>query len=92
MKPYDQLTAEERKSEYEISMSEYERLKARKLSLNMARGKPGREQLDLVSDILTVLSDPNDCVDAGIDVRNYGELSGLPSAKRLFAELLGTKP
>lgn len=92
MKPYDQLTAEERKSEYEILMSEYERLKARKLSLNMARGKPGREQLDLVSDILTVLSDPNDCVDAGIDVRNYGELSGLPSAKRLFAELLGTKP
>lgn len=92
MKPYDQLTAEERKSEYETLMSEYERLKARKLSLNMARGKPGREQLDLVSDILTVLSDPNDCVDAGIDVRNYGELSGLPSAKRLFAELLGTKP
>lgn len=92
MKPYDQLSAEERKSEYEILMSEYERLKARKLSLNMARGKPGREQLDLVSDILTVLSDPNDCVDAGIDVRNYGELSGLPSAKRLFAELLGTKP
>lgn len=92
MKPYDQLTAEERKSEYEALMSEYERLKARKLSLNMARGKPGREQLDLVSDILTVLSDPNDCVDAGIDVRNYGELSGLPSAKRLFAELLGTKP
>ncbi len=92
MKPYDQLTAEERKSEYETLMSEYERLKARKLSLNMARGKPGREQLDLVSDILTVLSDPNDCVDAGIDVRNYGELSGLSSAKRLFAELLGTKP
>lgn len=92
MKPYDQLTAEERKSEYEILMSEYERLKARKLSLNMARGNPGREQLDLVSDILTVLSDPYDCVDAGIDVRNYGELSGLPSAKRLFAELLGTKP
>lgn len=92
MKPYDQLTAEERKSEYETLMSEYERLKARKLSLNMARGKPGREQLDLVSDILTVLSDPNDCVDAGIDVRNYGELSGLPSAKRLFAELLGSKP
>ena len=92
MKPYDQLSAEERKSEYEILMSEYERLKARKLSLNMARGKPGREQLDLVSDILTVLSDPNDCVDAGIDVRNYGELSGLPSAKCLFAELLGTKP
>ena len=92
MKPYDQLTAEERTSEYETSMSEYERLKARKLSLNTARGKPGREQLDLVSDILTVLSDPNDCVDAGIDVRNYGELSGLPSAKRLFAELLGTKP
>lgn len=92
MKPYQTMSAAERKSEYDALMSEYERFKGLHLSLNMARGKPGKEQLDLVSDILTVLSDSDDCVDEGLDVRNYGNLSGLPSAKRLFADLLGTQP
>ena len=92
MKPYQLLSNAERKSEYDALMSEYDRFKALNLSLNMARGKPGREQLDLVSDILTVLDKTDDCTDEGIDVRNYGNLTGIPSAKRLFAALLGTKP
>ena len=92
MKPYQLLSNAERKSEYDALMSEYDRFKALNLSLNMARGKPGREQLDLVSDILTVLDKADDCTDEGIDVRNYGNLTGIPSAKRLFAALLGTKP
>ncbi len=58
----------------------------------MARGKPGREQLDLVSDILTVLTDPADCICGGIDARNYGELCGLPEARALYAEILGCRP
>ena len=62
------------------------------LKLNMARGRPGKEQLDLVSDILSVMTDPADCVDGDVNVRNYGQLSGLPSAKALFAEILGCKP
>ncbi len=92
MKPYHQLTKAERKSEYDALMSEYERFVSSHFSLNMARGKPGKEQLDLVSDILTVLKTPDDCMDGGTDVRNYGSLTGIPSAKKLFAELLGTKP
>ena len=92
MKPYQIMTKEERKNEYDALMNEYERFKALQLSLNMARGKPGREQLDLVSDILTVLDKAEDCADEGIDVRNYGNLTGIPSAKKLFAALLGTKP
>ena len=92
MKSYPTMTPAERKSEYDALLSEYERFKELHLSLNMARGKPGKEQLDLVSDILTVLSDSDDCIDEGLDVRNYGNLSGLPSAKRLFAGLLGTQP
>lgn len=92
MKSYPTMTPAERKSEYDALLSEYERFKELHLSLNMARGKPGKEQLDLVSDILTVLSDSDDCIDEGLDVRNYGNLSGLPSAKRLFADLLGTQP
>ena len=92
MKPYSQLTAAERESELSALRERYRDFRARGLSLNMARGKPGKAQLDLVSDMLTVLTDPADCMDGGVDVRNYGELTGIPSAKRLFADLLGTAP
>ena len=92
MKPYAQLTAAEREQELSALCERYQNFQARGLSLNMARGKPGKAQLDLVSDMLTVLTDPADCMDGGIDVRNYGELTGIPSAKRLFADLLGTAP
>ena len=92
MSTYAARTIDELKNEYAAVKGHYEDLKARALSLNMARGKPGKAQLDLVSDILTVLTDPAQCVSDGIEARNYGELTGLPAAKRLFAELLGCKP
>ena len=92
MKPYAQLTAAEREQELSALRERYQNFQARGLSLNMARGKPGKAQLDLVSDMLTVLTDPADCMDGTVDVRNYGELTGIPSAKRLFADLLGTDP
>ena len=92
MTAYSKMTAEERKAEYAKVSREYEDLKARGLKLNMARGKPGKAQLDLVSDIFSLMQKPEDYVSDGIDVRNYGELCGLPAAKRLFAEILGCKP
>ena len=92
MSTYAAKTKEELKQEYAVVKGHFEDLKAKALSLNMARGKPGKAQLDLVSDILTVLTDPAQCVSDGIEARNYGELSGLPAAKRLFAEILGCKP
>ena len=92
MTAYSKMTAEERKAEYAKVSREYEDLKARGLNLNMARGKPGKAQLDLVSDMFALMQKPEDYVSDGIDVRNYGELSGLPAAKRLFAEILGCKP
>ena len=92
MKPYAQLTAAEREQELSALCERYQNFQARGLSLNMARGKPGKAQLDLVSDMLTVLTGPADCMDGNVDVRNYGELTGIPSAKRLFADLLGTAP
>ena len=92
MNAYATRTAAQLQTEYEQVKAHFEDLKARGLKLNMARGKPGKEQLDLVSDILTVLQTPEDCVSDGIDVRNYGELTGIPAAKKLFAELLGCKP
>jgi len=77
---------------YEEVKKEYDAWKAQNLTLNMARGKPGTAQLDLSSEMLTILSNPADCKDEGVEARNYGELTGLASAKRLFAEILGCRP
>ena len=81
MTAYPQMTAEERKAEYARLQKEFDALKAQGLSLNMARGKPGKAQLDLVSDIFELMQKPEDYVSDGIDVRNYGEMSGIPAAK-----------
>lgn len=92
MKRYTEMTPAELQAEYTAVSAAYADLKKQNLSLNIARGKPGKEQLDMVSDILDTLpSDANfDC--DGIDVRNYGTLDGLPSVKKLFADILGTQP
>ncbi len=92
MKPFENLTLPEKEALRKSLQEQFDRVCERKLKLNMARGKPGKEQLDLVSGILTVLTDPADCECDGLDVRNYGNLSGLPAAKALFAELLGCNP
>ena len=92
MTAYPKMAGEERRAEYARLQREFEELKARGLQLNMARGKPGKAQLDLVSDIFDLMKQPEDYVSDGVDVRNYGELSGLPAAKRLFAEILGCRP
>lgn len=77
--------------EYILVKQKYEACKLKKLQLNMARGKPSKMQLDKVSDILTVLQSPEDCYDDGLDSRNYGELAGLPCARRYWAEILGCR-
>ena len=89
---YRDWTREALVAEKTAVAAHFDALKAQALKLNMARGKPGKEQLDLVSDILTVLKTPEDCISDGIDARNYGELTGLPSAKALWADILGCKP
>ena len=74
---------------YKESLAAFEGWKVKNLKLNMARGKPSSAQLDLISDILTVLADPKDCKVDGMDARNYGELGGLPCAKAYWADVLG---
>lgn len=78
--------------EYRQVTAQYEELKEQKLHLDMSRGKPGKEQLDLVSDLLQYPASAEACTIDGVDARNYGTLSGLPAARRLFADLLGTRP
>ena len=92
MTAYTKMTPAEREAEYARLQEEFETLKARGLKLNIARGKPGRQQLDMVSDIFQLMQRPEDYVSDGIDVRNYGELRGLPAAQRLFADILGCRP
>ena len=87
-KEYRSLTRPELEAELAAVRAEYDALKAKGLHLNMARGKPGKAQLDMVNGIFDVFRSPEDFVSDGIDCRNYGELPGLPAARRLFAELL----
>ena len=86
--PYSCRTAEQLQEEYAQLQVRFENCCRQKLNLNMARGKPERQQLDQVSDLLTVLTCADDCIDEGLDARNYGELAGLPCARRYWAELL----
>lgn len=72
--------------------AEYDHCRTLGLKLNMARGKPSTAQLDMVSDLLTVLDAPEDCWDDGLDARNYGELLGMPCAREFFADVLDCKP
>ena len=89
---YQNLTPAKLREEYTAVKAQFDALKAKELKLNMARGKPGREQLDLVSGILSILKTPEDCISGGVDARNYGELSGLKEAKEYWADVLGCKP
>lgn len=92
MAPYSCMTTEALEQEYETVLKQYNAVQAQGLKLNMARGKPAKAQLDMVSDILTILQTPEDCFDGDIDSRNYGELAGLPSARAYWADVLGCSP
>ena len=81
------------KSELEAFRNEQQQklddYKAKGLSLNMARGKPSSQQLDLTQGLLTAVTTNEECYsDDGTDCRNYGGVDGLPQAKELFAPML----
>ncbi|MBO5845587.1 MAG: aminotransferase class I/II-fold pyridoxal phosphate-dependent enzyme, partial [Clostridia bacterium] len=87
---YFQMTPEQLAAEKSKLDAQYRSLKERGLSLDLSRGKPSREQIDLVMDMLTCINTVEDCTaESGLDCRNYGLLDGLPETKRLFSELLG---
>lgn len=91
MKRYEDMTAAQRREEYAAVRKAYEAQKALGLKLNMARGKPGTEQLDMVTREMAQLTRPEDYLAGGLDTRNYGELAGIPEARALFAEILGCR-
>lgn len=83
------MTKEELSAEKLRLEKEYAQYKAKGLKLDMSRGKPGPEQLNLSLDMLLHCLDGNYKSSNGIDCRNYGVLDGIPEAKALFTEMLG---
>ena len=82
MTAYKDMTLDQRRAEYAALETVFEDLKAQGLKLDMTRGKPCKDQLDMVSDIFDALSKPEDFIVDGFDIRNYGPLSALPAAYR----------
>ena len=90
MQKYQEMTKEELLVEKAALEKQFEEIKALNLKLDMSRGKPSSEQLDLSMDILDVLDSKSVIKgENGMDLRNYGILDGIPEAKRLMAEMMG---
>lgn len=89
---YCTMTKQDLEKTYAMLQKDFAACKAKNLKLDMSRGKPAKNQIDLVSDILTVLSKPEDCIADGVDTRNYGELAGIRCAREYWADILDCKP
>lgn len=87
---YLKCSKQELEKEYSSLEKLFEETKGKKLSLNMARGKPGKEQLDLSLGLLDVINSKSDFIgEDGMDCRNYGVLKGIDECRKLFGEMLG---
>lgn len=93
MTRFAELSAEELRDELAAQRKDYAQYQARNLALNMARGKPATDQLDLSMPMLGLITSSADCIaEDGTDCRNYGVLAGLPEARRLMASMLDDDP
>ena len=91
MKTYQSMTRQELADAKSELMKRYQKYKDMQLSLNIARGKPSKEQLDMIMPMMDMINSDTDCRDKyGTDARNYGELLGLREAREYFGEMLGT--
>jgi DNA-binding transcriptional MocR family regulator len=82
----DMLSSDSIESKVAKAKERYEEFKGLNLSLDMSRGKPAAEQLDLSDGLLTCIT--SGISESGVDCRNYGGLDGIPSARALFSEFL----
>ena len=92
MPDFSTLSNQELKQLKEDLLEQYREFKSRGLDLDITRGKPCAEQLDLALDMLDCVNSTNYLTAEGTDGRNYGGLDGIPEAKRLFAEYLEVQP
>lgn len=90
MSNYSEMKKNALAEEYKKLSEAFSAYKAQGLALNMARGKPGSKQLDISNDMFASITADTDFVSADCpDCRNYGNLTGLDSARKLFADILG---
>lgn len=88
MTPYSQLDKEELRALKEDLEKQFEAFKERGMKLDMSRGKPSKQQLDLSLGMMDVLNSESDLTSSnGVDCRNYGELSGISDARKLLADM-----
>ena len=93
MKSYDEMSKEELKELKETLMQKHRDFCAKGLNLDMSRGKPSKEQLELSMPMFDVLTSESRIESrSGVDLRNYGVLDGIDEAKELIAAMMGTKP
>ena len=93
MSKYSLLSDTQKKALLSDLTAQYRAFQSRGLSLDMSRGKPGADQLDLSLDILDCINGSESCkAEDGTDCRSYGLHDGIPEAKRLFAQMLGVGP
>ena len=85
---FQSLGRDELEAQHELQRRNYAELQAKKLSLDLTRGKPSPAQLDLANDLLALPGTEYRDGD-GTDTRNYGGLHGLPELRAIFSELLG---
>lgn len=93
MKSFKSMSKEELISLKEQLEAQYLDAKGKGLKLNMARGLPSAEQLDMEADFFNTLNPASEFhSDAGIDCRNYGELTGIAEARKLMADMMEVSP
>ena len=93
MKPYQELSREELLSLKAELDKKYREAQAKNLRLDMSRGKPSAEQLDLSMEMMDVLNSSADLKDSeGVDCRNYGVLDGVKEAKELLGQMSEVSP
>ena len=93
MKKYREMTREELLLEKQELERQFQEVKAQDLSLDMSRGKPAMDQLDISMEMMDVLHAGADLrCETGVDCRNYGVLDGIPEAKRLLGAMSEVEP
>lgn len=88
MKQYKELTIDELKQAQGELSKKYDDYKSKNLKLDMSRGKPGADQLDISEGILSAVCTNEAALECSVDPRNYGGIDGIPEMKSVFSELL----
>ncbi len=89
---YQKMDTAELKAAIAELEREVEETRAKELKLDMARGKPSPEQVNISRPMLDILTSDADLMDEGVDCSNYGCFEGIPSARRLAGEFIGVPP